>query len=344
MKFLKRSKKSGKDVPKTPSRITNETVAEHREKVLAGGRRFKYPVQYQKHRLVINSIFIGIGAVVFLALVLWHQLYVAENSSKLIYRVTQVMPLPIASVDGVQVRYSEYLMRYRSSIFYLGQQNAINLGSIDGKRQSAFIQREELTKSEKMVYAEKLARQHKTSVKDSEVDEFIKRDIEARSVSLNAYERTVLKSFYDWSLSEYKDIVRQELLKRKVAFVVDTAAKTKAEGLLQSVTSGVDIATVATQSSDDEVTKSTGGSSGIVSVTDQDPHGLVATAQKLTVGQVSGLIQGTDGYYFIKLVSKDAANVQYTLVKVKLSAFETQFAELVKQGKVKEYITIEAVK
>jgi hypothetical protein len=31
-------------------RITNETVAEHREKVLAGGRKFKYPVGTFVHK------------------------------------------------------------------------------------------------------------------------------------------------------------------------------------------------------------------------------------------------------------------------------------------------------
>ena len=34
--------------PEVPSRITNDTVAKHREQILAGGRRFKYPVQYIK--------------------------------------------------------------------------------------------------------------------------------------------------------------------------------------------------------------------------------------------------------------------------------------------------------
>jgi parvulin-like peptidyl-prolyl isomerase len=37
-----------------PARITNETVAEHRERILAGGRRFKYPMQYARHKLVFN--------------------------------------------------------------------------------------------------------------------------------------------------------------------------------------------------------------------------------------------------------------------------------------------------
>ena len=49
---LKRSKKQPAPAA---SRITNETIAEHREQILAGGRRFKYPIQYTKHKLIINT-------------------------------------------------------------------------------------------------------------------------------------------------------------------------------------------------------------------------------------------------------------------------------------------------
>ena len=33
-----------------PARITNDTVAEHRQRVIAGGRKFKYPIQYARHK------------------------------------------------------------------------------------------------------------------------------------------------------------------------------------------------------------------------------------------------------------------------------------------------------
>ena len=40
----KTTKGKKKDKRSLPSRITNDTVAEHREKVLAGGRKHKYPI------------------------------------------------------------------------------------------------------------------------------------------------------------------------------------------------------------------------------------------------------------------------------------------------------------
>ncbi len=339
--FLKSSKKSNEETDNSQARITNETVAEHREQVLAGGRKFKYPVQYQKYRLVINSIAIGVVTVVILTLIGWHQLYIAQNSSKLMYRITQLVPVTVASVDGEPVRYSDYLMRYRSSIYYLQQQNEINLKTDSGKRQAAFKQRQELDNAEKMAYVQKLARQSKVSVTSQEVDTFIKRNVDARSVSLNAYEKTVLQSFYDWSLGEYRSVVHAELLKRKVSFVIDTGAKTKAETLRQSIVGGADITTVAKESSDDDVTKATGGDSGDIPIDSQDTDGLIAEAKKLESGQLSGLIQGVDGYYFIKLISKSDSSVRFSLVKVNLTALDERFTALQKDGKIKEFITVE---
>ena len=109
---FKRREKANKTA--IPTRITNETVAEHRERILAGGRRFKYPMQYARHRLVINTILVTVGALVLIAAIGWWQLYPVQNTSTFFYRVTRVLPLPVASVDGESVRYGDYLMYFNS--------------------------------------------------------------------------------------------------------------------------------------------------------------------------------------------------------------------------------------
>ena len=113
MKKLLRSRKN-RNTQQPAARITNETVAEHRERILAGGRRFKYPVQYARHRLVINTILISIVALVAITAFVWWQLYPQQNSSTLFYRITRALPLPVATVEGQSVRYSDYLVGYRS--------------------------------------------------------------------------------------------------------------------------------------------------------------------------------------------------------------------------------------
>lgn len=335
---LIKSKKSAE--LEAPGRITNETVAEHREKILAGGRRFKYPVQVAKHRLAIISIIIGVLAIVLLVILAWYQLYVAQNTSKLLYRVTEIVPISVASVDGADVRYSSYLKKYRSSIYYLQQQNSINLRSADGQRQSDHIKGRELDSAERDAYAIKVASRNNISVTNKEIDEFINRDIARKNISLEAYEKTVLNSFYDWSIGDYREVVKTELLKRKVRFAVDTAAQQKANSLSSQLKNGGDFAAIATAQSDDEATKSNGGDGGTVGADNEDANGVIAAAQKLQPGQISEPIKGTDGYYIVKLNAKAATTVSYSIIKVKLTKFESNFTKLREDGKIKEFIEV----
>ncbi|HEY5141493.1 MAG TPA: hypothetical protein VIJ25_19585, partial [Methylococcales bacterium] len=46
------------------TRITNETVAEHREAVLSTARKYIYPLEHSKHRIVVVSTALLITMVV----------------------------------------------------------------------------------------------------------------------------------------------------------------------------------------------------------------------------------------------------------------------------------------
>ncbi len=340
-KLTKRFKANKEPVePEAPARITNDTVAEHREQILAGGRKFKYPVQYAKHRLVINSLLIGLGAIALLALVCWYLLYVSESSSKLMYRLTQLVPVPVAKVDGESVRYSEYLKKYRSDIFALVQQDQINLKSADGKKQSEYYKRKELDNAVYNAYVGKLAKEKKLTVSRTEIDNYITSTVNTKSISLEAYEKTVLRNYFDWSLDEYRDVVRDELLARKVGFAIDSDAKKRAEDIAKRAGAG-DFAAIAKAESDDLATKAVGGDIGALPLESQDVSGLIAAAKRMKEGQVSSPIQGVDGYYIIKLTKKTDTTVQFSQIKVNLTELEKRFAAVQKAGKVKEYIKVE---
>lgn len=341
-KYLEKLKKVRKNEEEDrPSRITNETVAEHREQILAGGRRFKYPIQYAKHRLVIVSVAIGIVSAIILLAIGWQQLYLAQNTSKFMYRITQLVPVPVASVDGEAVRYSDFLKKYRSSIHALQQQNSINLRTLDGKRQADYLRRKQLDTVEKDTYAVKLARENGVTVTGEEVDAFINKDLASKSVSLEAYEKTVLSSFYDWTLADYREVVRVELLKRKVSFKIDQSAEKEIRTVEKRLIGGEDFAAVAKQVSDDVATKDTGGDVGELPLDNQDSNGLIAAAKGMNVGQLSAPIQGTDGYYLIKLVARTDSAVHYAQIKVDLTEFDKKFDATKKAGKIKEYIKVD---
>lgn len=324
-----------------PSRITNETVAEHREQILAGGRKFKYPVQYAKHKLVLNSLLIGLVAVILLVVLGWYLLYVAQANSKFMYRLTQLVPVPVANVDGENVRYSEYLKKYRSDIFSLVQQEQINLKSADGKRQAEYYKRKELDSAVKEGYVNKLARERNIKVTRAEIDNFITRTVNSKAISLEAYEKTVLRNFYDWSLDDYRGVVKARLLSQKVGFAIDDAAKKRAEALAKQASApGADFAKLATEHSDDLATKQNGGDVGSLPLDNQDANRLIPTAQKMEPGQVSGALQGADGYYIIKLIEKSDSAVRYSQIKIGLTELDKRFEAVKAAGKVKEYIKV----
>jgi hypothetical protein len=342
MKKLTAKFRRQKPETEKPTRITNETVAEHREQILAGGRKFKYPVQYAKHKLVLNSLLIGIGAVALLFILGWYLLYIAQYNSKFMYRLTQLVPVPVASVDGEGVRYSEYLKKYRSDIFSLVQQEQINLNSTDGKRQSEYYKRRELDSATRDAYVNKLARERKITVSRAEVNDFITRTVNSKSISLQAYEKTVLRNFYDWSLDEYRGVVKARLLSQKVGFAVDDAAKKRATEIAARVSApGADFATIATETSDDTATKPNGGDVGPLPLDNQDPNRLIPVAEKLTPGQVSEPVMGSDGYYIIKLVSKNDTSVHYAQIKVGLTELDKRFEAVKNAKKIKEYIKVD---
>lgn len=326
---------------KLESRITNETVAEHREQILAGGRRFKYPVQYSRHKLVLNSILIGLAALILVAVVLWWQLYIAQNSSKFMYRMTQIIPVPVASVDGELVKYSTYLKRFRSSIHYLQQQNNLNVRSEDGKKEVEYRKRVELDNAVRDAYVRKLANENKIRVTVKEVNDFIKRDLESKKVSETVYEKTVLNTFYDWSMDDYREVVRSELLQRKAMFAIDESARAKANRVLGELRKeNADFAAIAKTESDDESTKQSGGDSGDVPLRSLDTNGVIAAVKRLEPGQTTDLIYGTDGYYVAKLTSKNATSVRYQFVKISLSEFEKRLKAIREDNKVKEFIDV----
>lgn len=342
---ISKLKRKKQPTEKLDNRITNETVAEHREQIIAGGRRFKYPVQYSRHKLVINSLLIGLGAIVLASVLFWWQLYQVQDSSKFMYRLTQIIPVPIANVDGENVPYSDYLKRFRSSIHYLEGQLNLNPTTKDGRNEVEYRKRRELDNAIRDAFATKLARENKVTVSDKEVDTFISSDLQSKKVTARTYEKTVLNAFYDWSMADYRDVVRAELLKRKVSFAIDTTAKQKADRIMAALRApGADFATIAKAESDDVVTKENGGDTGDIPLKSLDSNGVIAAVNKLTPGQVTELIYGTDGYYVAKLTSKSAQSIRYQVIKVSVDEFEKRLEAVKNAKKIKEYIKVAELK
>jgi hypothetical protein len=327
-----------------PNRITSDTVAQHREQILAGGRKFKYPLQYARHKLIINAIIISISALVVVLVIGWWQLYPAQNTSEFMYRITKVIPVPVANVDGQPVLYSDYLMKYLSSVHYLVQKEQLNLKTDDGKRQIDYVKKQSMEDAIADAYAVKLAKYMGITISQSELQGFLKSQRQSSSgeISEQTYDAVIL-DYYGWSPSEYSHAAEGKLLRQKVAYDMDKNAQKAVDVMAAALKDNpsTDLSALAASTTTQTGVKVIRNTSGWVPKDNQD-GGLAIAASKLTKLQVSSVIKSTigDGYYFIRLLDVNDNQVSYEYIQVPLTAFTDSLNGVIKAKKVDKYINI----
>ena len=144
---------------KADKKTEKDKVAERREEVLAKGRKFKYPLQWTRHRVVVNTILITLVVLAMIIIGGWLALYRIGMTNELLFNITKVLPLPVASVDGEDVRFSDYLMFYRSSMTSIERQSGSQFDESSFDALRAEYKRAALTEAEKYTYAMKLAKE-----------------------------------------------------------------------------------------------------------------------------------------------------------------------------------------
>lgn len=343
MKKLLRSRKVKKEQQQPAGRITNETVAEHRERILAGGRRFKYPVQYARHRLVFNTIIISVVALLCIVAFVWWQLYPQQNSSTFFYRITRVLPLPAATVDGETVLLSNYLVGYRSQAHYLEFKEGVNLQAADSKNQLDYIKRKAMDDAVADAYAAKLAREKSIKVTDKQIDDAITKQRQSRdgTASQETYDAIVLDHF-DWTPQEAREVTARKLLRQEVSYAIDDTATQERDLILSKLQANPDFDKAVAEVNATARVKVSVGMTPFVPRTNQD-GGLAAMASTLQKGQLSGAFKSSsgDGYYIVKLLDVDNdSRISYSFIKIPLTAFDDKITQIKKEGKVKEFISI----
>lgn len=323
-KLLKRKKRSEKQLP---SRITNDTVAEHREKVLAGGRKHKYPLQYTKYRVVWNTIILSVVAIIAVIVFIWLQLYVWKSTSDVTYRITRLLPLPVASVDGISVPYSRYLLYHRSTMAFADGQSV-------AADKLLFQQKQAMDNAIKDAYAQKIANERNLVVTDEQVETLIESKRKESNMTEHAYEGVVRDKLH-WSMDELRQAFRAALLNQAVAFSVDQQASDLVKKIEAEVREGKALDQIA-EAHKDVVQYM----SNVTVPKDNSDGGLSAAAARLkpeVISSATKTLQG-DGYYFILLRKSDDQTITYDYIRVPLTMFSQQFEALKKDNKVQYYI------
>ncbi len=171
---LKRTKRAPEpEVREQVPRITNETVAAHREEVLGSARKYIYPLQHSKHRIVLISGTLFVVALVAFMTYAVLALYKFQSSSTFLYRVTQVIPFPVARAGDRFVAYENYLFELRHYTYYYENQLDTDFSDPRNEPQLADFRRRALDKVISDAYVSELAKQQNISVSNQEINDQI---------------------------------------------------------------------------------------------------------------------------------------------------------------------------
>lgn len=343
LKRVKRQDESAviRQAAENAPRITNETVAEHREAVLKGARKYILPLQHSKHQVVlITSTLFIIGVVGFFSYVAL-ALYKFEQSSTFLYRVTQVIPLPVARTGDKFVSYENYLFELRHYKHYYESQQKLNFNDEQGKQQLNAFEAQARQKVVDDALVKQLAKQNSVSVSDKEVNDQI--DLVRSQNRLGGNDKVfedVLKDYWGWNVGDFKRSLKQQLLARKVVAKLDTETNARASSALAEIQGGADFAATAKKYSDDTATKDNGGEYGFqIDRTNRDLSAQTVDALfKQQAGQVSGIINTGYTLEIVKNIETTGDRVRGAHISFTFKPINTYLDPLKEKQKTSVYI------
>jgi coenzyme F420-reducing hydrogenase alpha subunit len=270
-------------------------------------------LQHSRHRIVTISIVLFVLAVIAFFSYTLLALYRFHTTSTFMYRVTQVIPFPVAKAGPSWVAYENYLFEVRRYKHYYQTQQEVDFSSKAGKSQLADFQNRALDNVIDDAYIKQLAKENGVTVGRGEVNEQIAllRSQNRLGGSDQVFE-DVLKEYWGWSVDDFRRVLQQQLLAQKVVSKLDTEAHDRAKGYASQLQGGADFAELAKQHSDDEATKANGGEYGFTierSNRDLQPK-AIDELFKLQPGQTSGVIETPTGLEIVKVIENTNGKIR----------------------------------
>lgn len=326
-------------------RITSDTVAEHREEVLAGARRFIYPLQQSKHKVVI------ISGLIVLALLLSSLgfsgllLYRYQSTGNFAYQVSRLVPFPVTKVDGAYVSYQDYLFELRYSLFYFSNydQEGVDINSSEGQQLVKELKSQALEKIKLDAIAKRLAAENNIKITEDDIQRQIE-NIRAQGGigdSDQALE-DILSSSYDWDIDDLRHTIRLQLIRQSLPRILDTATIEKADLANQRLAEGATFEDVARDFSDDLLTRENGGVIGLISRTNTDlPPEFIEAAFNLDPGETSELVESRFGLHVIRINKVEGDEREVAHILFSYFDIDQYLRDELEKVEVVDYITIE---
>lgn len=324
-------------------RITNDTVTDHREEVLSSARRYIYPLQHSKHRIVRISIVIFAIVIIGFFTYCGLSLYKFQNTGGFLYNVTRIIPFPVAKAGDKWVSYEAYLFELRRNMHYYRDQQQTDFASKEGQEQLVRLKQQAMDKVIRDAYVKQLAGRHDVKVTDQAVNQQL--DLARNQNRLGGNNRafqSVLKDFWGWSEADFKRALKQQMLQQAVVAELDTTTQTKAEAALRQLRGGADFANLAGQLSEDLATKANGGQyPEPVKPNEPDvPPILTAELFRLPLNQVSGIINSGYTLEIVKISERSEAGVRAAHLQFNFRDAEVFIKPLRDQNSSSQYIKL----
>lgn len=343
LRRISKEEKAAEAISSIP-RITNETVAEHREEVLSTARKYIYPLQHSKHRIVVISTILLATAVVTFFVYSVLALYKFQSNSAFLYRVTQVIPFPVAKAGPAYVAYENYLFELRRYVHYYQTQQKVDFADTYGKQQLASFRPQALQQVIDAAYVKQLASKNHVSVTEREVNDQLGLLRSQNQLGASDQELAdVTSEFFGWTVNDLKRELKQELLAQKVAYTLDTATQQRAKTAALQLQNGADFAKLAGQVSDDAATKANGGqyaNTALGSTSSDVPPQVLDTLLKMKVGEVSGVIYAGNTLEIVKVLAVNDGKVQAAHISFQLQSISKYLAPYEKQHPYRAYISV----
>jgi hypothetical protein len=324
-------------------RITNETVAEHREEVLSSARKYIYPLRHSKHRVVRISVTLFVLVVIVFFVFCWLELYNFQSTSSFMYDVTQVVPFPVAKAGPNWVSYQSYLFELRRNVHYYQTQQGANFSTAAGKSQLNRLKTEAMAQVILNAYVTQLAHEHHISVSSRDVDNEVSLlKSENRLGSSDSVFNDVLEQYWGWNETDFKRELKQQLLQQAVVAKLDTRTLSQATAVLEQLQKGGNFAQLAAEYSADTTTKSNGGQyPNEISKTDQTlaPQ-VVSELFQLKTNQVSPIINTGYSLEILKVLSTSSTGVQAAHIQFNFQNINVFTNPLQKKEAADYYISI----
>lgn len=325
-------------------RITNQTVAEHREQVLSSARKYILPLAHSRKQIItITTVLFVVGVVSFFTYITL-ALYKFHSDSTFIYRVTQVIPFPIAKAGNRFVAYENYLFELRRYKHYYVNQEGLDFSDPQYQGQLEAHKRQTLEAVVNDAYVKSIADEKGITVSNQEIeDEIALLRSQNRTGGSEKVFEGVLKEYWGWSVDEFKRRLHTELLAQKVVSELDTGAHERAQNVLAELRAGKDFSEAARQFSDDQSTKENGGEFGYP--IDRTTRSVSARTTEelftLQPGEISGIINTGASLEIVKSIEVNADKVRAAHIVIHFKDIVDYINEKKDADKAQTYVSFE---